>query len=199
MATLHTTPGSSTARQHQTLVIAGRNRGMTLNEIRKLVGGSLRKLSSAAASKFIAQLSGRDLANRPGEKPSPYAGRPATPGATRMITEDHVDQIVRLGAANFDNYEALAGWLVKDFKVVEIPDLAFADLRRLIRGLQTAQRAGEVLRVLNIMLGRQSGPRAPATGPNQSPDRKGAATNQSPERQRRVPEPPPPARMKAEG
>lgn len=143
MAELNTRPGSSTAKQHQTLVVAARRRGLELPEIRRTVGGSIRKLSSAEASDWIKRFSGSDLPNPPGRKPSAYAAKKTT-GAVRMITVDQVDQIERLMLEYFDYDRPLTqAWLRKNFKVDTVRDLA------------TAQRGGQVIVVLKKMHARR--------------------------------------------
>ena len=156
MAKLNDQPGSSTAKQRQLLHKIKRRRGMTDDDLHSAIGAeSTTQLSAAEASAAIERLSGRGLPHPPGQKPSPYAGKRRAPGTIRMITEDQVDQIVRLGSGYFDNYQAFAAWLVKDFKVPEIRGLQFAGLRNLIRGLATAARAGQVIAVLKTMTTRK--------------------------------------------
>lgn len=142
MPSLNTKPGSSSKRQHQVLVMAGRRQGFDLAEIRKTVGGSIRRLSAAECSTWIEHFSGNGLPNPPGQKPSPYKGKRRT-DATRIITNDQVEQIDRLGREFFDEHRAFCTWLAKDFKVDDVRQLA------------TAWRAGQVIRVLKDMLARR--------------------------------------------
>lgn len=141
MAALNTKPGSSTPRQRQTLVIAGKRLGFTLNEIRAKVGGSIKELSAADASRWIEEFSRRPLPNPPGKKPRPY-GRRRT-AAARMITDDHCEQIDRLILAYFDDMHAGYTWLCNNFKA------AFP------RELGTAERAGHVIHTLRTMIERK--------------------------------------------
>jgi len=145
MAQLNVKPGSSSARQHQRLVMLGRDRGIDLAELRSMVGGSLRKLSAAEASDWITQLSGAGLPHPPGEKPVPPRRRKEA-GVVRMITPDQVEQIGRLLNDCFPTPRARMTWLHKNFKVQHVHLLG------------TAKRAGEVIRVLKLMLERQSPP-----------------------------------------
>jgi len=143
MTTLRTTPGSSTPKQRQRLVILGRRKGLDLNEIRKTVGGSIKQLSAKGASEWIVRFGGGTLPNPPGKKPSVYKGKKPKPGVTRMITEDQIDQIKRLLFECFDGQSLRAcEWLKKNFKVDLPVELA------------TAKRAGEVIRVLKEMSSR---------------------------------------------
>jgi len=155
MAELNTKPFSSSKRQHQTLVIAGRRQGLELSEIRKFVGGSLRRLPAKQCSDFIERFSGRGLANPPGQKPGPYAGKKRTPGATRMITADQVDQIERLSWGYFPDSTAFITWLAKTFKVPHVQVTNLDETRAAIRQLATSKRAGEVIRVLKTMIARR--------------------------------------------
>ena len=143
MAELNTRPGSSTPKQRSTLVIVGKRRGLELAKLRETVGGSLRGLSAADASKWIEHFSGQQLPNPPGEKPSPYGNRPQRTAATRMIHPDHVEHIERLLVECFGDQAAGLAWLKKDFKA------------RHPRDLLTAKRAGQVIRVLKGMIDRR--------------------------------------------
>lgn len=136
-SSLNPKPGSSSKRQHQTLVVAGKRRGFVLAEIRKAVGGSIRRLSAAECSTWIKHFSGNGLANPPGEKASVYKGKKRT-DATRMITPDQIQQIVRLMFEYFPGEFARSGlpWLRRNFKARAPSELA------------TAERAGQVIRVL---------------------------------------------------
>jgi len=144
MAELNTKPSSSTTAQHKALVIAGLRRGMSVDDIRHDVGGSITALSAEQCSKWITRYTGRGLPNPPGQKPKTYKGRPA-PGTVRMITGDQVDQIYRLGLSCFDGCGArFIDWLSTTFKVTVPGDLA------------TSKRAGEVIRVLKQMQSRRN-------------------------------------------
>lgn len=157
MAQLNPKPSSSTKRQHQALVIAGRRRSLDLAEIRKLVGGSITRLSAAEASDWIEHFTGRGLPNPPGQKPNTYKAKRATPGTVRMITKDHIDQIVRLGVAYFGEAHLLIAWLVKNFREIDAVDArGQRGHRAVVRLLGTTKRAGEVIRVLKEMTTRGS-------------------------------------------
>jgi hypothetical protein len=151
MTGLSTKPRSSTKKQHRTLVPTGRRCGLDLAEVRRLAGGSITELSAHQASVLISRLTGRDLPNPPGRKPKAYQGKPA-PGATRMITADHVAQIKRLGWEYFKSYTAFALWLERDFK---LKPYSGDTIESTITQLATAQRAGEVIRTLKQMLERK--------------------------------------------
>lgn len=155
MAELNPRPGSSTKRQHRALVIAGRRLGFDLADVRKTVGGSLCKLSAAEASLWIGHFTGRDLANPPGQKPGAYKGKRPAPGTVRMITDDQVEQIVRLGVEYFGEAHMLISWLVKNFKIDSTAARGQRGHRAIVRHLGTAKRAGEVIRVLKEMVQRK--------------------------------------------
>jgi len=152
MAVLNDKPGSSSKKQHSTLVIAGQRLGFDLNEIRGMVGGSIRKLSARGCSDWIQTFTGRDLPNAPGKKPRPYKKRRSKQnrdreGAVfRMIQPDHTHQICRLMREYFENDHYAQLWLRKNFKVGQPHELL------------TAQRAGEVIAVLKRMLARRPVP-----------------------------------------
>lgn len=152
MATLNTTPRSSSKKQHQKLVLAGLDRGFDLAAIRKAVGGSICKLSTAECSDWIKHYSGDDLPNPPGEKPSVYRRKRCSDGAVRMITDDLVEQIDRLGWAYFSDVGKFENWLTKNFAM---PFAAGPGRIRVIRSLGTAKRATEVIVVLKRMLARR--------------------------------------------
>lgn len=157
-SSLSTTPGSSTKLQHQTLVMAGKDKGFELNAIRKMVGGSLRRLSAAKCSEWITHFSGKGLANPPGQKPGVYKGK-RKPGTIRMITEDQVDQIERLGLEYFATASDFARWLARDFDCEirwRMGEPIGTEIKEQIRRLATAERAGQVIRVLKIMQTRRS-------------------------------------------
>ena len=143
-AALSTKPGSSTKLQHQTLAIVARRAGLDIHEVRKMVGGSLRRLSVAKCSAWIERLGGGKLPNPPGRKPGAYAGKKREPGVIRIIHPEHIEEIRRLGLWIFAPSAArFYAWLYKNFKVNSIEDLA------------TAERAGQVIRVLKGMLKRK--------------------------------------------
>lgn len=171
---LRTQPHSSTARQHQTLVIAGQKRGMDLAEVRRTVGGSLRALSAADASRWIKLFTNRDLPNPPGGKLGPYQRRDRSRDRSRdqsrdrsrerkrpdgegkdslclratprIITPDHIEQIGRLMLQYFaGNVLAAQQWFRKTWHVQEPADL-----------LDTEQ-AGKVIKVLKDMVKRKEG------------------------------------------
>ncbi len=142
MAELNPKPNSSTKLQHQRLAIVASRQGFDIHQARKLVGGSVCKLSAAECSKWIKHFSGQDLPNPPGRKPRAYKGKP-TPGTTRMIKPDQIQQIDRLGYNYFGRDDLYYSWLYKNFNVRDPYDLA------------TAKRAGQVIRVLKQMLARR--------------------------------------------
>ena len=155
MASLNTKPGSSSKDQHTTLVVSARHRGFNLAELRKAVGGSVRRLSVAECSQWITHFTGQGLPNPPGKKPPAYAKRNRT-GAARMIQDEHVEQILRLLAAYWGNVDLAAlTWLATNFKEVR-PLAGKAVPDTIIRQLGTAKRAGEVIRVLNTMIKRRA-------------------------------------------
>ena len=128
MTTLNSKPGSSTAKQRSTLVIAGRRRGLELAEIRRMVGGSISRLSRAQASEWIKTLSGRDLPNPPGQAPGGYGGKRKDKGVARMRHPDVVEQIRRLMLWYFDGDEDhAADWLETNFGVRDPEDIDTAD------------------------------------------------------------------------
>ena len=151
MASLNTNPGSSTKAQRCMLHKIKRRHGWSDDQLHAAIGtGSTKDLSAKDASDHIERLSGVTLPNPPGRKPSVYPAK-KVPGVARMITQDHVDQIVHLGMTHFASPEHFKQWLVKDFK------LARADrLSVMIRQLATAQRAGQVIRVLKQMHARRA-------------------------------------------
>ena len=143
MASLNPKPGSSTKRQRQTLMIAARRLGFSLDDVYGMICYPLRNLSAAEASNWIKRLSGKDLPNPPGQKPSVYKGR-ARPGTIRLITDDQADQIERLMLEYFDyDRPAAFAWLTKNFKV------------ETVRELGTAKRAAEVIAALKAMHNRR--------------------------------------------
>ena len=143
MASLNEQPGSSTSRQRCKLHSLKRRKRWTDDDLHVAIGAdSTTKLSAKQASDAIARLGGGDLPNPPGQAPRAYTTR-ATPGATRMITDAHVEQIHRLLNQRFPrSHGDKLHWLKRNFKVTCARDLA------------TAQRAGEVIRVLKDMAAR---------------------------------------------
>lgn len=147
---LNTKPGSSTAKQHSRLVILGKRRGFELAEIRKMVGGSIRRLSAAEASDWIERFGGGELPNPPGQAPPPERRR-TQPGVTRMITPDQIAQIGRLGLEYFANdVTRFLDWFGRNYK----PEVMSTDAAAVIRQLGTAERAGQVIAVITRMLAR---------------------------------------------
>ena len=145
MAKLSTAPGSSTARQRQVLHQLKRRHRWSDDDLHDAIGArSTTLLSSERASECIRRLGGGRLPNPPGQKPSPYAGRPNRTAATRMIAPDHEEQIERLLLVYFDDLDAGSAWLEKNF-----------DAKR-PRDLLTARRAGQVIHVLKDMIARRS-------------------------------------------
>lgn len=159
---LSAAPKSSTARQRSALVLAGKRRGMGLDEVRAMVGGSISVLSAKDASRWLTILTHRDLPNPPGGKPGPYKRRPRRfqsraceqadnqsrgrePADTlRVITSDHIEQIGRLMLRYFEgNVSAAQQWFTKTWHVQEPADL-----------LDT-ERAGKVIAVLKTMVKRR--------------------------------------------
>ena len=155
MAKLNDKPGSSSAKQHQALVLAGRGRGFDLAEIRKMVGGSLRKLSSAEASKWIGKFTDRELPHPPGEAPRPYPRRKKKGVAARMITKAHVQIILRLGREYFAADVGLGTWLGRNFKTRNVNGMG-QNIVQVISDLKTAERAGQVIAVLKQMNSRRT-------------------------------------------
>lgn len=138
MASLNRQPGSSTAAQRSRLVVCAKRKGIELNELRAMVGGSVSRLSALQASEWISKISGQGLPNPPGQ--APRTRWRTQEGVTRMITAEHIEQIDRLLSIVFDgSIEAGVAWLRKYFGVSD-PRL-----------LATAARAGEVIRVLKDM------------------------------------------------
>lgn len=131
-------PATSTPAQRQRLVIAAKRKGLALDDLRVIAGGSLRALSAAAASSLITQLTGESLPNPPGRKPPVYPRRKQE-GVVRMISDDLIDQIARLSVEYLGSKEAGEFWLQKNFGVTDPWHL------------QTAERAGRVVWVLKQM------------------------------------------------
>ncbi len=142
-AALRNDPGSSTKKQHQVLVIVAGNKGFDLQELRKMVGGSLRRLSARECSDWIRRFSGKELPNPPGGKPWPYKRRRKR-DTVRLITREHIEQIGRLMLRYFGDNQAVAmAWFRKNWKVDDPEDL------------EDTQRAGAVIRVLKAMVERR--------------------------------------------
>ncbi len=145
---LNDRPGSITRAQMQKLVLAGKDRGLVrgtdVSGLREACGViSLRALSRAAAHHCIKRISGHDLPNEPGKKASAYAGKRPT-DATRMITDEHVEQITRLGLIYFDGDEgAFFNWFEKTWKCRDPWKIG------------TAEVAGQVIVVLKDMVNRK--------------------------------------------
>ena len=158
---IRTAPGSSTAKQHRALILSARSKGLNLDQLRDLCGGSLRALSAAQCSELIKGISGRDLPHPPGGKPWPYSprrsqsrerkrpdGRATAVSAMRpvprMIQDSHVEQIGRLMLRYFEgNVLAARQWFEKNWKVKEPRDLL------------STKRAGQVIRALKEMVQRK--------------------------------------------
>jgi hypothetical protein len=157
---LNTKAGSSTPKQHQALALAGKRLGFDLADIRQIVtgkhNGSIRALSAAEASQWIEQLTGQTLPNPPGKKPRPYQGKRAEPGTIRMIADDHVDQIIRLGLRYFGDAPPFHAWLTKCFKVPFVALHQPEDTRFVVRRLGTAKRGRDVIQVLKTMIARRA-------------------------------------------
>lgn len=141
MYALRDKPSTSTTKQHRKLICAARQVGINVDQLRQMVGGSLRNLSAKQASMLIQRFTGEALPNPPGEKPHSYARRPHD--TIRIIAADHIEQIDRLGALYFCDADRYRQWLKKNFKVV-YPDQ-----------LLTAERACEVIYVLKTMIERR--------------------------------------------
>jgi len=121
-----------------------RRHGWSDGELHDAIGAtSTTRLSAAQASTCIRRLSGTELANPPGQKPAPFAGKPRRTDATRMITPDHEEQITRLLGEYFSDQAAGLAWLRKDFDA-NTP-----------RDLLTAKRAGQAIHVLKGMIARR--------------------------------------------
>lgn len=143
MASLNTQPGSSSKAQRSVLVIEAKRRGIDLDELRRMVGGSVSALSAAKASEWIRQISGRPLPNRPGQAPRTTAR--AREGIVRMVTPELVDQIERIGVSYFDGSEdAYRAWLRK-YHGVDHP-----------RMLATARKAAQIATALKQMHTRRA-------------------------------------------
>ncbi len=145
MAELNTKPGSSTPGQRMRLHQRKRRLGWTDDQLHDAIGtSSTTALSSAQASDCIRRLGGGELPHPPGRKPAPFAGRRKRTDATRMIAAGHIEQITRLLLLYSDGNEpAGLAWLAKDFGATDP------------RGLLTAKRAGQVIRVLKRMVERR--------------------------------------------
>ncbi len=155
MAVLNPKPGSSTAKQRQMLHRIKRRRGWSDAELHNAIGtDSTTKLSARKASEHIQRLTGMDLPNEPGQRPSPYAGKKSV-GAIRMIDNDHVEQIYRLGLLYFARPAAFGAWLSKNFNVPFRQLTHMDDIPALLRQLGTAERAGHVIYALREMLTRR--------------------------------------------
>ncbi len=123
-----------------------RRLGWTDDQLHDAIGASSTKdLSSAQASDCIRRLGGGELQHPPGRKPAPFAGKRKRTDATRMIAAGHIEQITRLLCVYFDDEPAGLAWLAKDFGATDP------------RGLFTAKRAGQVIRVLKSMIERRRG------------------------------------------
>jgi len=142
-AALKAGAGTSTPAQRRKIVVLGKRKGLSIEAIRDLAGGKLHDLSSADASALIERLGGGELPYEPGTKPAPYAGRPKTSDAVRVIAQGHVDQIAALPVKYFGNLDAEHAWLKKNFQAGEP------------RELLTAKRAGQVIGVLKQMVKRK--------------------------------------------
>lgn len=143
VAQLDSRPGSIRPKQLQLIWLLGRKRHMDPQDIRDAAGGSVSALSCEQASVLIQQLGGGELPNEPGQAPPPPK-RKRTPGTVRMISGELEEQCTNLlmKAFEYDTERAYA-WLLKDFKVERVRDLA------------TAQRAGELVYVLKTMIARK--------------------------------------------
>ena len=124
-----------------------RHLGFSVDDVRGMVGGSIKALSRRQASTIIEDLGGGPLPHPPGEAPRPKV-RPAPAGVTRMITPENIEQIARLLLEAFDSMEAAYAWLFKNWSNngVEVKH---------IRDLATAERAGHVIYVLKEMIARR--------------------------------------------
>jgi hypothetical protein len=151
MATLNDKPNSSSKKQHSRLVIVAARKGVDLPELRRMVGGSLRRLSALQCSLWIESFSGQGLPNPPGQKPSVYSRKQhrtnqsrdregAVRSPVRMILADHIDQIERLGLAYFaGDRPAFDAWLLKYHHVSHPREFA------------TAAKATAIINVLKEM------------------------------------------------
>lgn len=143
MARLKTQSKTCTANQRKRIVLAGKLHGYSVDDLRDMAGGKLHDLSSQQASDLIKKLSGDDLPNPPGQKPSTYKGK-AKPGTTRMITADQVEQIInQMGTYFKGDMDAAYKWFKKTYKVDDV------------RSLATAKRGGEVIYALKTMINRK--------------------------------------------
>jgi len=141
MPKLNTKPGSSTPAQRKMIAISAKRRHLTIDDVRDLVGGKLHVLSCASAASLIERLTGEKMKNLPGQKPSPYKGRPS---GIRLRTEGQVQQITRLGLQFFGNDEAeFDCWLFNNFETACPAQI------------DTAKRASHIAYTLKIMLKRK--------------------------------------------
>lgn len=139
MPGLLTEPGTSTPAQRSALVVAARAKGVGLDELRGMVGGSVSALSRQACGDWIESFTGEKLMASP-KKQTRRSGRAV---ATRMITDAHVEQIEKLGADVFRDQQRFENWLRTRFNVADI------------RALGTAARAGQCIFQLKNMLKNQ--------------------------------------------
>ena len=78
----------------------------------------------------------------------------AKPGALRIISDDQVDQVRRLGKAHFEYPEHFADWLDENYDCAVLRgdyEPTDDELYDQIRKLATAQRAGQVIGALKAM------------------------------------------------
>ena len=138
MAQLNTAPGSITPAQKKAIVLHFVRLGKNVHAARAYCGvhERLGELSRADASHMITRLTGKGLPNPPGQKPK---RRKSQEGVTRMIAAEQIEQIDRLLNQCFPERGAGSLWLIRTFKVKRVQDLA------------TAQRGGEVIRVLKMI------------------------------------------------
>ena len=154
MPSLNPHPGTITKAQLAALHAVARKRGLDRDTLHHAAGvESLTTLGAAAASALIKHLGGGGLPNPPGKKPIPSRTKRST-AAVRMITRDQVEQITRLGLEYFaGDAERFVTWLMR-FKPKPCFDVS-GPARDIVRGLGTADRAGQVIRVLKEMTERQ--------------------------------------------
>jgi len=144
------TPVSITDAQKRKLILAARDAGLSVDDVRALCPeGSIRQLSRAEAAAMIEKFVGHGLpepaaAVAPASRRCPR--RRPTPGTIRMITAAHVAQINQLLDDIFRTEEAGSAWLKRTWCVNDVWKLGtarnagklIAQLKRKIEGMKPA-------------------------------------------------------------